>query len=42
MAGGIPSTVIISKKGDWVVHRLGAAKWDTQEVIEYLFKLMKE
>jgi thiol-disulfide isomerase/thioredoxin len=42
MAEGIPATYIISKKGDWVVRRLGADKWDTQEVIEYIFKLMKE
>lgn len=41
-ATGVPATFIISKKGDYAVRRLGAAKWDTQEVMQYLFRLMQE
>jgi hypothetical protein len=42
MSVGIPATVIITKKGYWVVQRHGPSKWDTQEMIEYLNKLINE
>jgi thiol-disulfide isomerase/thioredoxin len=37
---GLPATIIISKSGEWVVHRKGPERWDAPPIVSFLNKLI--